>query len=96
MAARQTPTHSAEEGLLYARALAPFDPALGITAASIYLRRDKPEEARRVLAPVAFDPHGGAAAKEAQDALAALDAGNIKGALERLAADATKKTPAGS
>lgn len=68
-------TKNAEDGLLYAHALAPFDNSLGLTAARIRLDRGEADAARTVLRPIAFNPHGGAAAAMAGKVLAAIDSG---------------------
>jgi hypothetical protein len=46
------------------------------------LRDGKAAEARRALAPVAFDPHGGKAGAAAAAIIAKLDSSGIKAALE--------------
>ena len=53
--AKQKPTKNAEDGLIYAYALAPFDRRLRIDAAYALLTQDRGPEARRALGPIAFD-----------------------------------------
>ncbi len=84
----QTAPKSAESGLLYASALAPFDLTLRLLAARIYLRDGKVPEARAAMTPVAYNPHGG---KNAEQIRATLDILNRDGAAAALA-DLSKKT----
>ena len=88
VAAKVAPTRNAQDGLLYARALAPFDPGLGMTAAHIYLQRDDAKEAARMLEPIAYNPHGGELASTAQAVLGVLNQQGVKPALAAL--DRTK------
>lgn len=79
--AKQRPTTNAEEGLLYARELAPYDAGLGMTAAHIQLQRGKNGEAARLLKPIAYDPHGNSAATIALKALTLIDQQDAAAAL---------------
>lgn len=74
------PTPNAVAALHYASDLAPQDIGLRMQSAYQYLRDGKLSQARKALVPVAFDPHGRAAAKSAQAAIAKIDAGDGKGA----------------
>lgn len=93
--AGQVPTASAANGLLYAAALAPYDLDLKRQAGRVYLQQDKPAEARRMLAMVAYNPHGGEAATKMRDVLAVLDKDGSKAALvmmDKKTVDAKAKT----
>ncbi len=81
IAAGQKPTRNAEDGLLTAASFAPYDADLELMAAFVLLGRNKPEEAKAMLKPVAYNPHGGAVAAVATQVLAKLDAGDKAGAL---------------
>jgi hypothetical protein len=74
------PTANAIAALHYASDLAPQDLGLRAQSAFQYLRDGKLAEARKALAPVAFDPHGGNYARMARDAIDRIDAGDGKGA----------------
>lgn len=80
-AAGQRATSNAADGLIYAHALAPFDAGLGLTAAHIELERGKADNARALLRPIAFRPHGGGPAKLATRVLAGIDANGAAGGL---------------
>lgn len=67
------PTKSAVAGLMRAQELAPQDGALRMTAASQYLRDDKPREARAMLTPLAYDPHPSEASQAALAMIQAID-----------------------
>ena len=96
--AGQKPTANAEDGLLRAAALAPYDAGLGLIAAGVLLGRDQPDDARIVLKPIAYNPHGGDTAAVATKVLAQLDAGDKVGALALLSPkrDAAPTTKASS
>jgi hypothetical protein len=85
-AANEKPTANAENGLIYAYALAPHDLGLRWTAGRVLLQQGKAREARAALAPIAYHPHGGARAKGAQEALVVLDREGAPAALKSLAA----------
>lgn len=74
------PTANAVAALHYASDLAPQDIGLRMQSAYQYLRDGKLAEARKALVPIAFDPHGRAASKSAQAAIAKIDAGDAKAA----------------
>lgn len=80
LAPGQKPTANAEDGLLTAAALAPYDNGLSLLAARVVLARDKPEEAKTYLRPIAANPHAGGMAVFAGRLLALLDAGDKAGA----------------
>lgn len=76
------PTRLAVDGLLQAFALAPQDVGLRMNAARQLLVDGKAAEARRALAPIAFDPHGGALGQAVTAVIAKLDSSGAKAALE--------------
>jgi Flp pilus assembly protein TadD len=76
------PTKLAVEGLLQAFALAPQDPGLRMNAARQLLVDGKASEARRALAPIAYDPHGGTFGQAVAAVIAKLDSSGAKAALE--------------
>jgi hypothetical protein len=96
LAAGEKPTANATLGLEQALGLAPQDSSLRWMLALQKLRDGKGDDARRALAPVAFDPHGGEAAKAASEVLAKLDAGGVAAALEAFEALPGKEAVAGS
>jgi tetratricopeptide (TPR) repeat protein len=75
------PTRNAVAGLLRAFELAPQDTRLRLIVARQHLVDGKPAEARDALAPLAFDPHGGARTKAMQTILARLDESGAAAAL---------------
>jgi len=74
------PTPNGIAALHYASDLAPQDLGLRTQSAFQFLRDGKLPDARKALAPVAFDPHGGGYAKMAREAIERIDAGDGKGA----------------
>lgn len=70
-----TPTANAIAALHYAADLAPHDMGLRFDSARLYLSAGKSAEARRRLVPIAYNPHGGKLAEEAQAMIARIDAG---------------------
>ena len=68
------PTANAIAALTYASDLAPQDMALRLIAARLYLGQGKIAEAKRRLIPVAYNPHGGRLADEAQELLQRIGA----------------------
>lgn len=76
------PTKLAVDGLLQAFALAPQDMGLRMNAARQLLVDGKAAEARRALAPIAFDPHGGELGQAVAAVIARLDSSGTKAALE--------------
>jgi len=85
------PTPLAVQGLLQAFALAPHDLGLRMNAARQLLVDGKAEEARLALAPIAYDPHGGALGQAVATVIAKLDSDGTKAALEAWEA-ATKES----
>lgn len=83
-AAKEAPSANAQAALLYAYALAPYDGALRMRAAAVYLGQDKPAEARIAIAPVAYNFDDGKLAGRAQTILKAIDSGDTKAALTEL------------
>ena len=80
-AAGAKPTANATSGLIQAYALAPQDRSLRMMAARQYLIDGKSAEARRALAPIAFDPHSGEMGAFAAAVVAKLDSEGPKAAL---------------
>jgi Flp pilus assembly protein TadD len=78
----QTPTANARDALLRAHLLAPQDRGLRMQAARILLETGRLDEARRVLGPVAYSPHGGRSAALAQRLISLIDNGGAKAALD--------------
>ena len=70
------PSDNAVIGLKEAFALAPQDGGLRYRVALEYLREGKPADARRVLAPLAYDPHRGPDSDAAR-LIARIDAGDL-------------------
>lgn len=68
----QAPSKSAEAGLLYASALAPFDLGVRMEAARVYLQQGKIPEAKRAMMLVAYNPHGGDTANKLREVMTAL------------------------
>jgi tetratricopeptide (TPR) repeat protein len=65
----EAPTSLAVSGLIRAVELAPFDLGLRMNLAVALVRLGRQDEARVVLEPVAFDPHGGPLANSARSFL---------------------------
>ena len=78
--AQQTPTASAEGGMLYAYQLAPYDPDVRLNATRVLLHQNKKTEARTALAPVAYNLDDGHYVF-GQKVLAALDKDGTTAAL---------------
>ncbi len=68
------PSATAILGLERAAQLAPFDLGLRMTVARQQLQDGRKDAARRNLMPVAFSPHGGELAEQAQRMIARMDA----------------------
>lgn len=85
--AQGKPPPLAVQGLERAVELAPFDMALRFNLARQYLRDAKQPNARAMLAPIAYNPHGGGMAKAAQRLIEKIDDGTAG------AADATEDAP---
>jgi hypothetical protein len=81
IAAKAAPTANAQAALLYAQNLAPFDDGLRLTAANVLLHEEKADQARAMLKPLAYDPHGGGLSQFAAKLLDDLDKGGAKQAL---------------
>jgi Flp pilus assembly protein TadD len=92
------PARLAVDGLLQAFALAPQDLGLRMNAARQLLVDGKAADARRALAPIAYDPHGGALGQAISAVIAKLDSSGAKAALEAwdAAAKESGKKPSGS
>jgi hypothetical protein len=75
---------SAENGLLYAYVLAPYDLGLRITAAKVLLGQDKPATARNAMLPVAYSAHAGKAGEELREVIAVLDKSGSAAALAQM------------
>ena len=82
------PTANAIAALHYASDLAPQDVGLRMNSAIQYLRDGKLKEGRARLASVAYNPHGGEAAKMAREVMTRLDALDAAGAMALLDAKA--------
>ena len=83
--AGQAPTGNAENALLYAQALAPFDNRLRLPATKILLRQGKAAEAKAMIGPVAYgidDDGNGKDYAYLKNAVAAMDAGDSAGAIK--------------
>lgn len=68
------PPKLAVDGLARAAELAPFDVGLRMTLAMQLLRDGRSEEAKRNLAPVAYNPHAGKLSEHAREIMAKIDA----------------------
>ena len=82
------PTRNAVEALLYAQELVPQDGALRMQVVHQHLKDDKAADARRLLGPIAYNPHGGAMRLWAGKVMERLAADDAKGALAIWNADA--------
>jgi tetratricopeptide (TPR) repeat protein len=80
------PTANGIAALHYASDLAPQDYNLRAQSAYQHLRDGKLAEARRALAPIAFDPHGRRYSNMARMAIDKIDAGDAKGAQQAMSA----------
>ena len=97
-AARLKPTVNAQNGLLYAYALAPYDLRVRTMAAEVLLDQGKAKEARAAIAPVAYYLDDPSASAFGQKVLAALDKDGAAAALavfSKADEDARKKEEAG-
>lgn len=74
------PPELAVRGLEQAVGLAPFDMGLRFQLARQYIRDQKLKEARLMLQPVAYNPHGGGLTKLAQALIGKIDAGTVSAA----------------
>ena len=82
------PSENAKLGLARAFELAPQDIGLRFNAAQMFLRDGKKDEARAMLAPLAYSPHGRGFARRAAALIAIIDKGDA-----RQAADAIDSGP---
>lgn len=82
--AKVKPTSNAENGVIYAYALAPYDNGVRFFATRALLSQGKAKEARIALAPVAYNAEGGDFSERAQKVLAAIDANDVAGAIKIL------------
>lgn len=67
------PPDLAMAGMIKAMHTVPQDPGVRLSLASLMIARGNKADARAVLAPVAYNPHGGEAQKAARKMLAAID-----------------------
>ncbi len=88
-AAGQAPSKSAQDGLVYAYALAPYDRSLRMNAGFTLLSQGRAKAARIAFEPIAYGPHDQGDSNFAADLIAALDSGGTEGALAFLRAHAT-------
>jgi hypothetical protein len=72
---------NADEGLLYAYALAPHDGDLRMIVARTLIRQNRLPAAKNALAPVAYSAHAGELGKTVVQMMGALDKGDGPGAL---------------
>jgi hypothetical protein len=82
--AKMKPTANAENALVYAYALAPFDLQLRAEAARVLLGQNKIKQARIAIGPLAFNAEAPGLAEHAGKVLAAIDANDIAGAIKLL------------
>jgi len=87
------PTANAAEALIEAHRLAPQDDRLRWMVAQQLLRDGRKDEARRTLAPLAFDPHGGPRAEAAAAILTRLSSGSTTAAQQILGAAIEQDKP---
>lgn len=81
LAAKQEPTANARDALLRAHQLGPQDIGLRMRTAAMLMRDKRGADARRMLTPVAYSPHGGGTALAASAVIAAYDAGGTEAAI---------------
>ena len=81
VAAGETPTRNAGDALIKAQRLAPFDPGLRLMAARLLVERKEGDWAKRLLKPLAYNPHGRALNAVASQMIAALDRNDYPAAL---------------
>ncbi|WP_375397032.1 hypothetical protein [uncultured Sphingomonas sp.] len=96
--AGEKPTANADNAMVYAYVLAPYDSAVRVAAARVLLAQNKVKDARVALAPVAYNSEAPGLSAIGGQALAAIDKGDIDGAIKLLAppADDKKNDPRGS
>jgi hypothetical protein len=72
------PTTTATKGFHYASDLAPQDLGLRMNSAMLWLQDGNLAEARRTLAPIAYDPHGHSLARVARRVIERIDSGGSR------------------
>jgi tetratricopeptide (TPR) repeat protein len=78
------PSENARQGLAHAFELAPQDDRLRFNTARMFLRQGNKVEARAMLAPLAYSPHGKGLARQAAALIATLDRGDDKAAIKAM------------
>lgn len=78
------PSENAKQGLARAFELAPQDVGLRFNTAQMYLRDGDKEQARAMLAPLAYSPHGQGFAQRAAALIAIIDKGDAKQAADAI------------
>lgn len=78
------PSENAKQGLAHAFDLAPQDNRLRFNAARMFLREGNKTEARALLAPLAYSPHGRELARRASMMIAAIDRGDVESAIREI------------
>lgn len=81
VAAGETPTKNAGDALIKAQRLAPFDPGLRLMASRLLVERKEGDWAKRLLRPLAYNPHGRGLSAMATQMIAALDRQDYAAAL---------------
>ena len=82
--AGEPPAEASKHGLVRALELAPEDRGLRLLSTAMFLREGNKAMARKLLAPLAYQPHAPALAARAQKLIAEIDAGRIEAALADL------------
>ena len=82
------PTKNAIAALHYASNLAPQDMNLRLMSATQHLRDKDLSQARKTLAPIAYNPHADFYATVARAMLSRVDAGDAEGALKSVEGEA--------
>ncbi len=82
--AGEAATKNAQAGLLYAYALAPYDADLRLRATRVYLTQGNVAAARVAISPLAYNIEARGRAEYAKKALAAIDTGDAKAALDAM------------
>lgn len=88
--AKQAPTQSAKDGLLFAYRLAPQNLALRLEAAHLLLNNGQLKPARVALEPIAYSERPGPLSDAAKKAIVAIDGNDAKGAIAILDAPPPK------
>ena len=92
-AAGAEPTRNAVEALVYAQKLVPQDSSLRMRVVHQHLKDGKLDDAKRLLGPLAYSPHGGPGRDFALQLMGLLNSKDAKAALA-LANDASAKAEA--